>query len=69
MRPVAALLPREGEFAGRVALLQSSHYVVFHDELVDVVRELRRPELQTLMGISLMGGPKRRHRADRVLGI
>ena len=45
-----ALLAREGEFAGGVALLQSGDFAVLHDELPNVIRELRGPELETLDG-------------------
>ena len=41
-------LSREGEFAGRVALLQSGDLAVLHGELIDDVGELRGPELETL---------------------
>src|SRR5207245_2612242 len=49
------LLPREGEFPGRVARLQRGHFAIFHDELIDDIRELRRPELETLEGNQLDG--------------
>lgn len=39
------LLPAIRELAGRVALLQRRHFAVFHHKLIDVIGELRRPEL------------------------
>src|SRR5882762_9450374 len=51
----ASLLPREGEFAGGVTLLKSSHLAVLYDELPNVIRELRRPEREPLDGDQLLG--------------
>src|SRR5216684_5293409 len=48
-------LPREGEFAGGVTLLQGSHLAVLYDELPNVIRELRGPELEALDGDQLLG--------------
>src|SRR2546422_8057708 len=41
-------LPGKRVFARRIPLLQSLHLPVLHDELIDVISELRSPELQTL---------------------
>src|SRR5437762_12554438 len=49
------LLPREGEFAGRVALLQRGHFAILHDELINNIPELRCPELEPLDGNELDG--------------
>src|ERR1700730_1614515 len=43
-----ASLPREGVFAGRVALLQRFNLAVLHHKLIDRIGELRSLELQTL---------------------
>ena len=55
-------MARESEFPGRVALPKSCHLAVLHDELVDVIRELRSPELETLDGNQL---PRRSARKSK----
>src|SRR5213080_3534428 len=42
------LLAREGEFAGRTALLQRGHFAIFHNELIDDIGKLRGPEFEPL---------------------
>src|SRR5882724_7286293 len=63
------LLPREGEFALRVTLLQSGYLAVLHDELPNVIRELRRPELEPLDGDQLLGRSARKGERETSAGL